>query len=417
MTGLRAQLLRQACGFRHGIVPPVDEVAAAFADLDGVYNACIFGDTGSTKESTAGGFARTRDGALSAAIAESLERYAASMARLPLKKGADLAPAQRLDASAFALYAGEQQRVPGFAWPVVDPARAWYAPVYALDDNREVWVPEELVGLGSYHPPATVPSTSTGLAAHPDPLMALLRGAEELLERDAFTVTWLSSLGGRTLALPPSYGAPVAARGGEVYAFELTQAWNPHAVVAVAGFLPQRGLRRYSLGCACCADHAQALEKAYLEWLQGTVFAGYYRNEHPTLRFDHPSEVRDFQQHGVYYTLRPDEWARVPLVHKRTPPRSLPVAGASSPPAAQLASLRRALGKAGVRLFYRDLTLPDVADAGLKVVRVLSPELSLLHGDEQAPFLGGRTRDVRWRYPEIDPREVAFPNPLPHPLG
>jgi len=57
-----------------------------------------------------------------------------------------------------------------------------------------------------------------------------------------------------------------------------------------------------------------------------------------------------------------------------------------------------------------------VAAAGLRVMRVLSPALSGLHADERAPFLGGRCRDVAWRYPGV-PHGGAFPNPFPHPLG
>ena len=75
------------------------------------------------------------------------------------------------------------------------------------------------------------------------------------------------------------------------------------------------------------------------------------------------------------------------------------------------------LKKEGIRLFYRDLTLPDVKETGLTVVRVLSPELSLIHGDERSPFLGGRTNDVAWRYKDIFEDQVDFPNKFPHPLG
>jgi ribosomal protein S12 methylthiotransferase accessory factor len=403
-------LLEQACGFRHGMVPPVQEIEGTFADVPGVYNACIVGDTGSTNEASSGGFARDRKGARCAAIAEALERYSARMSRFPTVSEAP----RLIRAEDFALFSPEQRAAPGFPWPVT---RGRYAEVFSLDDNQSWWVPEELVGLGSRGDRPTLPSTSNGLAAHSDPMSALLRATEELLERDALAVSWLSSLGGHELALDARYTREVSARGGEVACFELTQAWNPHPVVAVCGFLPLRGRKRFSLGAACRQDHARALDKAWLEWLQGVVFAGFYANEHQELRFERGSDVRDFPEHGVYYTLRPELWPRLPIFRKRRPPRPLPERTVEDAAPVALDRLRRALSSAGVRLFYRDLTLPDVKDVGLHVARVLSPELTPLHGDEQAPFLGGRVRDVAWRWPEVATADIDFPNPHPHPLG
>jgi ribosomal protein S12 methylthiotransferase accessory factor len=82
----------------------------------------------------------------------------------------------------------------------------------------------------------------------------------------------------------------------------------------------------------------------------------------------------------------------------------------------ELDLLRRRLGQAGIALYNRGLTTTDVAAAGVRVMRVLSPQLSGLHADERAAFLGGRCRDVAWRYPGV-PHGGEAPNPFPHPLG
>jgi ribosomal protein S12 methylthiotransferase accessory factor len=408
--------LTEAAGFRHGIVPPWEEVAPAAADLPGFHNVCVVGDTDSTRDSTSGALARTRDAAIGAALGEALERYAAGIARFPLRTLAALDGRPHIPPEQWALFSPEQQRAPGFAWPAVAPAAVHYAPVFALADNSETWVPEALVGLGSHAQPACLPSTSTGLAAHPDRLCALLRAVEELLERDAFAAAWLCGLRGREVALPARYTQPVAARGGDVRCFDVTQIWNPHPVMVVCGQLPLAGVRRFSLGAACRGDHAGAVEKAFLEWVQGTIFAGYYLNRHPGLRFASPADVRDFHQHGVYYTLHPQHWPALPLLAGDGPARPLPAPAEFVPPAAALVRLQAALASAGVRLYYRDLTTPDVRALGMTAVRALSPELTLLHGDEQAPFLGGRARDVAWRWPG-GRTAGAFPNPQPHPLG
>jgi ribosomal protein S12 methylthiotransferase accessory factor len=316
-----------------------------------------------------------------------------------------------------ALFRREQYASPGFPWPETRSDDALYGELFSALDNRPCWFPQELVGLGSRVEPATLPSTSTGLAAHTRWARALHGAVEELLERDALASYWLNGLPGREIALPGSYVAPVAERGGRVRCFDLTQAWNPEPVLAVCGDLPLRGKPRLSFGIACRRSARDALEKAYLEWQQGVVYCGYYLNDHPTTRLDAPSDVRDFIDHGLYYSLHPDEWEKVPLLCAVAPPGRLPEPAAEADDADALHQLLVALDGPGIRVFYRDLTLPDVADLGVTVVRALSPELSLLHADERYPFLGGRTRDVAWRYPELARHRARAPSELPHPLG
>lgn len=61
---------------------------------------------------------------------------------------------------------------------------------------------------------------------------------QELVERDAFTTTWLHGLA------PPRLSLPEELRTGDVRAFDLTPAYSPHPVVAVTGTLPIAGRER-----------------------------------------------------------------------------------------------------------------------------------------------------------------------------
>jgi ribosomal protein S12 methylthiotransferase accessory factor len=416
---LSQRLLRQATGVRCGLTLPASPAAAGMADLPGFHNWAVPIDVSQPWLSACGALARTAPEAEAGAIAETIERYCAGIARFAALSQAELpAGARCLPHRAFALYAEAQEHAAGFPWPSARWREGLYAEVFALADNRPCWVPQELVGMGPRRGDAVLPSTSSGLAAHTDPWLALLRAAQELLERDAFAVTWVNSLGGREIPLGDNYEAPVRSRGGQVLAFDLTQAWNPHAVVAVCGRLPQRGHPRIALGVACRQTRAQAIEKAYLEWVQGIMYAG--QGAYGLLRSDfakggeHPET---FEEHAVHYSLHPERWDNVPLLRHRFPSSATGAEGAETrSPAVALNDLRRMLANLGIELFYRDLTTPDVRAAGLHVVRVLSPALSLLHGDERYPFLGGRTRDVGWRYPDLVAPSNGL-NPFPHPLG
>ena len=409
--------LTMATGFRCGVVPPYAEVEASLADLDGFVNISLPPDIAQPWQSPTGSMSRDRGQAIVGAIAESMERYSASLKEFPVRRGSELGDQRVIRLEDFSLFAPEQYADPGFPWHPVRTEDAFFGEVYSLLDNEKIWVPQELIGLGSKVSNPVAPSTSTGLAAHFDPYAALLAGVQEVLERDAFIVTWLNSLGGREIPLDGEYVAPVEQRSGRVYCFDLNQAWNPYRVVAVWGYLPQRGVKRIALGVACRQTTGQATEKAYTEWLQGVAFAGSYERLHPTLELDTPDSLSSFEAHAAYYTAHPEVWEHVPLVAKRIAyVQDVEHPQKARTPVETLEHLVRSLGSSGIRMFYRDLTMSDVKETGLTVVRVLSPELSLLHGDERAPFLGGRTQDLVWRYPGLA-LQAQFPNKYPHPLG
>lgn len=430
---LSSHLLHGAARPRCGLVRPAHPIEASPCDATGplfegrrVHNAATPADPANPWQGVSGAVALDADAAADGAVAEALERLAAAQAGFEVRRRDALTPAQRLDESAFALFSAGQRATPGFPWPMPEREDDLFAAVYALDDNRVAWVPQELVGLGPRSGQARVPSTSSGLAAWRDgrdgAWLALLRAAQELLERDALAVTWLNGVAGRRIALPAQWHAHVDARGGELQAFDLTQHWNPHPVIAVAGGIPFEGRPRYVLGIACRADPDEALHKALLEWQQALTFAAHLCGRESARLPRDPAALRSFDEHAAFYTLRPELWPQLPLLKDAgASPLQLPPPGSAARPAApramaELDLLRRQLGNAGIALYYRELTTADVAAAGLRVMRVLSPQLSGLHADERAPFLGGRCQDVAWRYPGV-PHSGAFPNPFPHPLG
>lgn len=389
-------------------------------DIPGIFNVAVPEDAANAWQTVSGAVGLTREAAVAGAIGEGLERLAAAQVRVPLRSRRQLGAAEHIDASAFALFSDAPRASPDFPWSHRPADDDGFATVYRLADNRPVWVPQECVGLGPRSGEARFPSTSSGLAAHRDaadgPWLALLRAAQEVLERDALTVTWVNGLGGREIALPADWRNAVARLGGEARAFDLTQQWNPHPVIAVAGSVQSEGRWRHVLGIACRATVAEAAQKAALEWAQSLSFAGFMLRHRGAQLPAEPAQLRRFDEHAAFYTVRPELWPRTALLAHRAPLERREERVPPTAPADQLTQLQRALAGEGIDLYYRELTTPDVAAAGVRVMRVLSPQLSLLHADERAPFLGGRTRDVDWRYPGAR-RHTAFPNPLPHPLG
>ena len=205
----------------------------------------------------------------------------------------------------------------------------------------------------------------------------------------------------------------MAPLGGAVRCpFDITPAYSPWPVAALWGSLPWRGQPRFGLGAACRERWDDAVDKAFLEWAQATVFAstvaGVAVAERATARSLTPP-LRSFEDHARYYTRHPD---RAAAVHLGT-------GDVGAPPPDGPGELDRAvamLHDIGVRLYERNLTTVDLADVSLHAVRVLSPDLTGIHVNDDWPYLGARTADRVWRYPDLEPNG-PYPNPLPHPLG
>lgn len=76
------------------------------------------------------------------------------------------------------------------------------------------------------------------------------------------------------------------------------------------------------------------------------------------------------------------------------------------------------LAARGVSAYAVDITTPDVADAGLSVVHVLSPDLQPIDFSHRLRYLGGRrlyeaAHELGLRDRPLAPAEL---NPDPHPF-
>lgn len=420
---LSQHLLQSAAHERIGITLAPHSLAAQLSDVPGIVNAAVSAEKMNLWQDVSGAVAFDDVAqARAAAVAEAVERYVAAMSPLALRPRSQLAHGEYIDESALALFSSAQLQQPQFPWPVTQSADDFFVGMHRLSDNQVVWVPQELVGLGVRQGASRWPSTSSGLAAHRDaaagPWLAVLRAAQEVLERDALAVTWLNGLGGREIDIPKRLLDTVATMGAQVHAFDLTQSWNPHPVVAIAGRLDAQGLARHAFGIACRSNYDDAIDKAWLEWAQSLRYAEFIRQNRAGSIPERAADLRRFDEHAAFYTVHPQHWDDVPLLRYRQKAARSDKghSSASLDVAGELEVMWRALQTAGIELLYRELTTADAACAGLRVVRVTAPALSPLHADERAPFLGGRCADIEWRYPGAQ-THTPLPNPWPHPLG
>jgi len=365
-------------------------------------------------KSASGGIGRTYEEAEKAAIGEALERYGALACTLPMKTENELHGKDVIHLDEFSLFSEEQKVHKDFPYNSFYEDEKIYTNVFSLFDNKEYWVPIELVTLDETYTKGLF--TSSGLAAGASPYQALLRALQEIIERDALMITWQHSIRGKQIKLDLKYTNEVETKGGTIVAIDATPAYSPFPVCLIAGTLPIRGHKRISLGCACRETWADAVERAYLEWVQGIIFTGYYYSSHADTKFKTYGDVQTFDDHAVYYTICPDKWNNVPLtkgkLHKTR--RHSTVSHSS------IETMRLAvdhLTQRGIRLYYRDLTTKDLKQIGVYSARVLSPDLTPIHADQRWPFLGGKTYKALFRDPWAKDYILKYPNPMPHPLG
>ncbi len=309
----------------------------------------------------------------------------------------------------WVLFHAGQYAQPGFPFePLTRRTRCRWSVCRRADTGAAVWAPEEMVFLsrrpGARH--RLTPGLSTGLSCgrRGDPV--LLRGLQEVVERDALVGAWwgryaLEEHDTETVFARLGGGLPARLRRPNLRyrCYRVASPFSSHVTLVTLEGLDREG-DCFSVGSACRETCAASWLKALLEAVQGRQYVRYLKAAAG------PAEgpPADFAAHAVYYSLRPAELAGTPL-HR---------AQASTPEgegrAEGMAELAERLGPSRPVLF-RHLTPPPLAaeGLGLVVLRVLVPGLQPLHGHHGFPFLGGPL----WAPRGVADWQAVPPHPFP----
>jgi thiazole/oxazole-forming peptide maturase SagD family component len=315
------------------------------------------------------------------ACAEGAERFAATETR-----GAGLVRARARDldgaVAPSTLFAGEI--------PAADAGepRLW-APVSTRDGRRR-WVPAEAVRLALPAPAAggtLLPWTSSGLAAGRDVADARRRALRELVERDAFMVTWLRRATRERIS---PRGVPAAAtemarvlrdHGWQATWVNLTL--DSHPVILCCLTHDDEGL---TVGAACDHDAGAALCRATTEAL---VLALRFRA--PQGPRPEPRAVRSPRDHLLLHR-DPARHADHGFLYASTDELEL-----GDVPRPESDDLEAQLETLGYSPLTADLTTERCAPYA--VVRALAPGLvPLTFGWGQEPLGLPRVRDETWTH-------------------
>jgi ribosomal protein S12 methylthiotransferase accessory factor len=415
-----------------GIVRAVGEFAAAPDDARLVKVGCRIAEVapllGIDVDYRAGGTAPSRDAAYAATLGEVAERYSASS---PAQDDGSLATAAELGARAvdpgrFALFSEEQYAREGFPFrPFTATTPVRWVEAFAVPSGAPVLLPRQLVRLAWRPEPGSgeVPigySTSSGAACGCTLEEAVLRGVLELIERDAFLVVWANRVSLPRLewaghaqleGLDRRYFRP----SGLAYdAVDLSVFFD---VPTVLGVVRDERTPGAALGVGAAA--APRVEEA---WLRALAEAFSVRTWARLTRDGNevdPAAIETFDDHIRFYASH--DRARITSFLDASPERRdvrdiAPLEGRDV--IAHIEALTARLEARGTGAYAAELTAPDIRDAGLRVAKVVAPELCSLDVAHDTRFLGARRLyhaafDLGLRTAPLRPEEL---NPHPHPF-
>ena len=347
-----------------------------------------------------GGAGLTRGDAAAAAVGEALERYSASFVpddRIVFATARELGDVA-VAPERFALFSGEQHAQSGFPFqPFTRDSRIPWVAGHSLPARRPAMLPAELVFLGDSVGPGHARigyATSSGMACARNAGEALVRGLCEVLERDAFMIVWANRL-----SLPRldwSADARISALDRRLFAslgldYTAVDLSTFHRLPTVLGIVRAPAGCPGALGVG--AGTAPTMERAWWKALS-EAFAARSASAKLALLDENPSAagraVSSFEDHIRHYADHRHAAAADFLTANvnSAPVASVPTLEGTSD-AEQVAALCARVEAAGSGAYSVDVTSPDVRELGLRVVKVVAPELCSLDVLHDARFLGG----------------------------
>lgn len=386
------------------------------------------------------------------AIGEAVERYCGNFVPAGLRRASytelRTAGEAAIDPATLCLYSRRQYADPGSPFvPFTGDLPVLWTRGYWLRDGRPTWVPASLVWVNYFvGPRAAEPRTNfvvyAGIAAGTSRADAERAALEEIIERDATELWWHAHGPVVGLGVDTSPRAAAAFATARPVVLRYHAVWVPSVFgVPVVGVLlvdPERDV--VGLGLAARPDPVDALRKALAEVVSlrgyalgladpaGTIWqairAGLldatpfqpWRADRAYLDSYRP-DFRDVVDLGCQSQVYLDPRTRPWLAGLIDPPRQIPV---EELPAVEgeprRAYLDRLAGE-GIDAYGVDLTTPDVAAAGLCVVRILAPG-TYSNAPAAFPFLGGHrqyTEPARlgWTDRELTEDDLRY-QPIPH---
>lgn len=351
------------------------------------------------------GCATIRGTAQAKAIGEAVERYCAGMyvdEDLILASYQAVA-SDAMDPRTFPLCSGrEYSRPDSYLSRFAEGTPIKWVGAYSLTKQRAILVPACFVFTPyHFHSPAEricIP-LSTGLACANSLEEAIFSGLCEVVERDAIMIMWLNRLSMPRVAL-------ASARNEQIQA--LSETWaGCRAELRVINITTDVGIPTFFtvaadqsgngpsavVGAAAHLDPELAIAKSIEETAHCRFYAKSLMRQRPEFAQQvNRANVKNLEDHVLLYCM-PTGSARLQFVygcHQEIEVDSLPNRCSEHDVLANIRTCLDLLAARGLEVIVVDITTPDIADLGFRVVRVLIPGMQPLPIGTQHLYLGSQ---------------------------
>jgi ribosomal protein S12 methylthiotransferase accessory factor len=345
--------------------------------------------------------------ARAAAIGEAVERYSACIVD---PDACVVATARELGAAAidparFALFSAAQYASAGFPYVRFDlDTRLTWVEGVALPTGEPAWLPAQLVHLAGHEDERPIcRTTSSGLACQATFEGATVAALLELLERDAFMITWKTRISWplldwrddeRLVSFEETFLRPTGLRW---HAIDLSTFWDVPIAAAVV-----RGGATLGVGAAAATTVERAVIKALDEATRVRTWARALRAS--GIEAPAAEDVEELDDHIRFYA-DPRNTPKVDFLDGS--PRRKRVADVKALDGG-IEALCLRLARRNVTAYAVDVTSSDVREAGVVVVRAIAPELCALDVEHKAQLLGA-ARLYEFASGALNPDPHPFP--------
>jgi ribosomal protein S12 methylthiotransferase accessory factor len=381
-----------------------------------------------------GGASADRNLAMAKSVGEAVERYCSAfydVEELPLYSRAE-APFRCVEPADCEVYHPDQLGQPGFPFvPFTDATKVRWAPAVNPLTGESWHVPAAMVFMPYYYYRDTddspiIQPISTGMACHCSPAEAAITAICEVIERDAFTITWqallahpqvpVESLSDRNYDLVKRFERT----GATVTLFNCTlDTGIPTVLSVLSSSSPQAPARCFAAAASLSPEtavrssleelaHTRRFMQQITDWMPRFAPAPP-AHENVVDQLTHLNFWCDHANAGLADFL----WAskkRIDFPNMKDL--------STGDPAADLQLLCERVRTVNHQVLLVDLTTPDVRPLGLTVVRAVIPGFHPLCMGYPVRALGGKRLwqvPPRLGYAGITPRHGDNPTPHPYP--
>jgi ribosomal protein S12 methylthiotransferase accessory factor len=323
-------------------------------------------------ELSAGGAGWTEEAARAAALGEGVERF--EPCRLPQDGLVEAAfddwplAAPAVEPERWVLFHPGQYAQPDFPFrPFTRSSTCRWAAFRRVPTGEAVWVPDEMAFLflaGHRLAPGVSTGLSSGLPEHP----VLLRGAQEVVERDAVVGAWWGRY--RLEEWPREVDARLRRPHLRWRSFRIDSPYSAHATIVTV-----EGDGLFGAGSAVRETREASWEKSSLEAAHALAYARVLK---AGMTEEEVDRLDSFAAHAAWYSFHPERLADTPFATASAP--------GGREDAEPLDVLAARLGPS-LPILYRMMTPAGLE--GRLVLRVVIPGLQPLHGSDAVPHLGG----------------------------